>query len=220
LIQLQRGPTPSFWTREQVKSWTKRWLAKDCEANRWSWPQYLGKKLNQHAREAMESWHHSKCAFCEAPLSQGWVEHFRSKTQYPLAAFVWLNLFLSCEECNQAKGVGDHQGCLKPDREDPTDYLWVNPISRKIEPKPGISEAGRQRAARTIELFRLDRPELRKLYEKYLLGLVSSGQVILRTPEQAPLHLAGLRALARPDRPFSLMVKSLLEYHGVLKITR
>lgn len=226
VIHLQRSPAPAFWTRERVKVWTRNWLEKDRRSASWSWPQYQGRRLNQYARETMEAWHHSKCAFCEAPLlGGGEIEHFRSKTRHPLAAFVWRNLFLICRNCNQAKGPENHEGCLKPDREDPVDYLWINPISRKAEPKPGISDVARQRAARTIVRYRLDRPELTKLYEAYLMkvssghllplmGLVSKAQEgNIQAIDQIPLRLAGLRALAEPDQPFSLMITSLFEYY-------
>jgi uncharacterized protein (TIGR02646 family) len=151
----------------------------------------------------MEPWHHGKCAFCEAPLWGGReIEHFRAKTSHPLAAFVWRNLFLICRDCNQAKLAGDHAGCLKPDREDPTDYLWVNPVSLKVEPRPGISEGARQRAQRTVERYGLDRPELKKAYEEYL-KLISDGAVL------------SVR-LTQGEKPFSLMAQCLLEYYGAI----
>jgi uncharacterized protein (TIGR02646 family) len=208
VIHLQRGPAPEFWTREQVKAWTQSWLDKDCESARWRWPQHQSKALNQHACAAMELWHHNKCAFCEAPLWGGHqIEHFRSKTQYPLAAFVWRNLFLICPSCNLAKGSQNHEGCLKPDREDPMDYLWVNPISLKVEPKPGISEKRRWHARKTIERYGLDRPELAKAYREYL-------RIISWNAPEALADL--LQELAQPEQPFSLMAKHLLEYHTAI----
>jgi len=141
MIYLKRGPAPEFWTRERVKTWTRRWLAKQKTGGTWSWPQVDKQPLNQHARISMAEWQYGKCAFCETPIGSGAeVEHFRSKAHYPLAAFVWRNLFLACHDCNHAKGEADHAGCIKPDRENPADYLWVNPISFRIEPKYGISD--------------------------------------------------------------------------------
>ncbi len=88
MIHLQRQAPPEFWTRERVKQWTVRWLEKDCESTRWRWPQYQGEKLNQYVAENILVWHHHKCAFCETPLLSGTeIEHFQSKTKYPLAAF-------------------------------------------------------------------------------------------------------------------------------------
>jgi uncharacterized protein (TIGR02646 family) len=178
----------------------------------------------------MEPWHHGKCAFCEVSLgSRTEIEHFRSKTGHPLTAFVWRNLFLICPGCNGAKGAETHKGCLKPDREDPEDYLWVNPVSHRIEPKPGISQQACQRAMITIERYGLDRPELARLYNEYSLDRIF-GHLLLTashasraltdsntTNNQVQSHIAGLRALAQPDQPFSLMVKSLLQYYDVIR---
>lgn len=183
---------------EKVKVWTKRWLDKGCESDRWSWPQVNRQKINKHAQEIMAIWHHNKCAFCEVPFHGQEIEHYRSKTKYPLAAYVWRNLFLICGECNQKKNDGDHLGCLKPDRDDPAEYLWVNPISLKVAPKPGISGEKRERAEKTIMLYQLDRPELTKHYQQYLR---------LFEQTQTPLE-----PLANDSMPFSLMIKSFLQY--------
>lgn len=227
MIKLKRGPAPDFWTRERVKTWTKSWLRKNREGKRWDWPQYQKQKINHAACDALEPWHHNKCAFCEAPLSgHREIEHFRSKSGHPLAAFVWRNLFLICSECNRKKRDGDHAGCLKPDREDPADYLWVNPITLKMEPKPGISPEAHQRAIKTIKLYQLDRPELTKLYHMYLqqrVFLSGPGREAIRMivelsandPEminRLQFQQAKLNALADPSQPFSLMVRSWLKY--------
>ena len=159
MIKLQRGAAPQFWSRERVKNWTQNWIAKECDSRRWQWPQYNHRRINEYAREAMGEWHYRKCAFCETPLFSGsQIEDYRSKATYPLAAFVWRNLFLICQTCNQQKGDGDHFGSLKPDRENPADYLWVNPYSLKVEPKHNLSDEMHQRAVKTIELYGLDRP--------------------------------------------------------------
>lgn len=224
MIKLERGPVPDFWTRERVKKWTQSWLNKNCESKRWAWPQYKGQKINHPACDAMKDWHHGKCAFCETPLfGHREIEHFRSKTKHPLAAFIWRNLFLICSECNSKKGDSDHTGSLKPDRDDPANYLWVNPITLKIEPKPGIPNEAHHRALKTIKLYALDRPELSKLYKRHWQNLTSSGPIVqwLRFGfnssqdeqdilAQLPFQRAQLQALADPSQPFSLMVRSLL----------
>lgn len=193
MIKLHRGAAPDFWTQERVKKWTERWIAKNCDSSRWSWPQFEGDRINVYAVEAMAEWHHNKCAFCETPFFSGReIEHFRSKTHYPLSAFVWRNLFLICRDCNQAKGADEHEGCIKPDREDPAAYLWVNPILLKVEPKPGISEQFHQKAITTIALYNLDRPELNNLYRQIMSGGFGDGD----------------------KRPFSLMLESVSNYQS------
>lgn len=204
MIRLQRGPRPDLWTKERdrVKEWTRRWLTKCMTGRPWVWPQYQKKRLNQYLYEVMAAWHYDKCAFCEAPLYSGVeIEHFRSKARYSLAAFVWRNLFLACQSCNQTKGAEEHKGCLKPDRDDPTHYLWANPIVLKVEPKSGLSAEQRQRALTTIKRYGLDRPELTRLYQRWL--------------ERFP----GQPSAIRPEEPFSLMVSSYLAYKSRLTST-
>ena len=195
MIYLKRGLAPDFWTRDQVKKWTRRWIAKECRSKKWYWPEVEGKKLNDHAREGMP-WQHNKCAFCEAALGKAEIEHFRAETNYPLAAFVWRNLFLICNTCNNAKGEKSHEGCLKPDREDPADYLWVHPRSLEIEPKPNIDPEARERARKTIEVYDLNRPELTTLYEIHL-ELVAGRE--------------DMQTLTNHNYPFSLMMQCILK---------
>ncbi len=193
MIKLHRGAAPNFWTRENVRKWTDSWLAKNCKSDKWYWPVVEGQGINKYAVEAMESWHYNKCAFCETPLSSGReIEHFRSKTGYPLSAFVWRNWFLICRDCNQAKGSKNHAGCIKPDREDPEAYLRVNRTSLKIEPRLGISEDFHRKAVTTIELYKLNSREKMKLRAYY-------GQLVFDGFGEGA------------ERPFSLMAKSILD---------
>lgn len=198
MIRLQRGPAPYFWTRQQIKSWTQRWLARGCDSRRWQWPQHNKKRLNQTVRDTLRSWHFGKCAFCETPLGQGEIEHFRAKTRFPLAAFVWRNLFLVCADCNQAKREQNHHGCLKPDRDDPEMFLWIDPIILTVQPRPGLTSTMQQYAEKTIALYQLDRPELTQLYRVYL--------------QMVGLHETRLTAAANPSLPFTLLMRSLAHY--------
>lgn len=225
---LRRGQPPDCWTRQNVKKWTDQWLAKKCEAKPWVWPQYKNKKLNKYVYQNMESWHYNKCAFCEIYLGKFEIEHFRAKTTHPFAAFVWRNLFLICPDCNKAKGTKNHEGSLKPDREDPQLFLWVNPISLKIEPKPGITPDKKQRAEKTIELYDLNRPELTRLYGAYFAQIQSKKDELLAkliadhegtqqiSTDKLATNIRALQTYAHVEHPFSLMVKSLLEYQELL----
>lgn len=198
MIRLHRGPAPDFWIRQQVKTWTQRWLAQGCDSRRWQWPQHNKKRLNHKIRDALRSWHFGKCAFCETLLGQGEIEHFRAKTRYPFAAFVWRNLFLVCADCNRAKGEQNYQGCLKPDRDDPEMFLWINPITLTVQPRPGLTSAMHQYAEKTIALYQLNRPELTHLYRVHL--------------HMVRLNPAGLSAAAAPSLPFTLLLRSLNQY--------
>jgi hypothetical protein len=95
MVHLERGPAPEFWTWEQVREWTRRWMERGHKSKDWKWPTHDGQTINNQACEAMWPWHHGKCAFCEAPLmGSAEIEHFRSKTNRPRTAYAWYNLFL------------------------------------------------------------------------------------------------------------------------------
>ncbi len=73
-------------------------------------------------REALVKCQGPKCCFCEKPIYNGTIEHFRPKAGWkqvagPLTrpgyywlAYSWANMLISCTECNQ----GDQKGNLFP----------------------------------------------------------------------------------------------------------
>jgi uncharacterized protein (TIGR02646 family) len=74
-------------------------------------------------RDALENCQGPKCCFCEKPIYNGAIEHFRPKKAwqqtrggalnrpgYYWLAYSWSNMLLSCTECNQA----DQKGNLFP----------------------------------------------------------------------------------------------------------
>lgn len=222
MVKLEREDAPDFWTDEKVQEWTSRWQAKGCESKRWSWPQHNNKTLNHHAIEAMEEWHNFKCAFCERRETKPDVEHFVPKTAYDgTFAYLWNNLFLSCGTCNtDEKGSQLPENALKPDIDDPSDYLWFNPISFTIEPIPYLDSKAKARAEQTIKLFGLNRPQLKMLYFDHLRQLVPNAQVppLHRDAVTPPVDLnwfgefvatntTTMSSRSLPSEPFSLMVK-------------
>jgi len=69
------------------------------------------------------------CAYCQSPVSSnhpgkegeqkppGHVEHFQPKSRFPTLAYEWINYFLACSNCNQAKGdKWPSHGYVRPDR--------------------------------------------------------------------------------------------------------
>ncbi|MGB1250305.1 MAG: hypothetical protein ACPG8W_06710 [Candidatus Promineifilaceae bacterium] len=226
MVKLEREEAPDFWTEEKVQEWTERWQAKECKSKRWGWPQHDKKRLNHHAIEAMEGWHHFKCAFCEKREPNPDVEHFKPKTaDNGIHAFTWENLLLSCSDCNtDSKGSKLPENALKPDVDKPSDYLWVNPISLTVEPIPGIDSAARLRAEKTISLFGLDRPELKILYYDHLRHLAQqiNPPMLSRASITPPIELTWftqfviensetILAKAAPSEPFSLMVQYVVK---------
>lgn len=76
-----------------------------------------------------------RCAYCEAAISRGkcHIEHFRQRDRYPQGTFEWSNLFGSCDRestCGTFKdrcGAYPHADLIKPDVEDPDEFLVFDP---------------------------------------------------------------------------------------------
>ena len=75
---------------------------------------------------------HSKCAYCESKITHvsfGHIEHYRPKECYPERTFLWRNLLLACERCNNnAKGThfpDATQGgpLINPVKDDPNQHF-------------------------------------------------------------------------------------------------
>lgn len=207
MIKLKRGNKPTFWTQANVQKWTQRWIAKDHLAKRWQWPIHQGTPINQSLKPNMRGWHYSKCAFCESPLSGETIEHFRSKTRYPKSAFRWFNLFLSCSGCNTLHAATyDYRHCLKPDRDDPSQFLIISRKTHRVMVRDDLTAAQKQIAQLTIDRYRLNRVELVELRKTYV---TNQGQLL-----GEPIPVEKLRVMSQPDQPFSLLGRYLLEASG------
>ncbi len=103
-----------------------------------------------------------RCAYCEAAISQGkcHIEHFRQRDRYPQGTFEWSNLFGSCDRestCGTFKdrcGAYAHADLIKPDVEDPDEFLVFDPHGG-IHPKAGLALDKRHRAQETIRILNL-----------------------------------------------------------------
>lgn len=224
MVKLEREPAPDFWTAERQEKWTARWQAK--HGQQWKWPKHQNKRLNELIVEAMRPWHYHKCAFCEGKPEHLEIEHFAAKTRYPELAFAWSNLFLVCSVCNQAKGNQEQMGCIKPDEENPSDYLRVDPEQLQIVPQTNLAPAEMERSTRTIALYQLNRPELARKYIGEWWSRVPYSQspsVVEMANGPSDLrwigtyiqkHHAECAELADPAHPYSLMFKCVLERYA------
>lgn len=109
---------------------------------------------------------HYRCSYCEIEIqdSSSHIEHLARRQCYPKKTFDWNNLFCSCntqETCgsykdNEKKYTGDSSDLIKPDTDNPKDYLNINSqdgsfYEKEEEPK----------ASKTIEYFNLNAPRLK-----------------------------------------------------------
>lgn len=103
-----------------------------------------------------------RCAYCEVGIQPGSqeIEHFRQRDRYPQGTFDWHNLFGACKDkgtCGDHKdkcGGYDHTLLIKPDTEDPDDFL-VFDANGGVNPKAGLSERNHARAEATIRILNL-----------------------------------------------------------------
>jgi len=125
MVHLQRHPEPEGLAHKKA-AWTERWRTIHLKQSTKDWATAPAKKL---LREALTSLAHGKCAYCEGRLgvtSYLEIEHHIAKTVNPDLVFEWTNLFPCCRLCNSKKQDINHDGALlKPDVDDPEQYLWV-----------------------------------------------------------------------------------------------
>lgn len=111
----------------------------------------------------LEGMQQSRCAYCEAALVDGdkHIEHFRQRSRHPAGTFDWTNLFGSCnrkDTCGKHKdscGLYNHADLLKPDVDDPDDFL-VFVSDGTIVAREGLQPNQRNRATETLRVLNLD----------------------------------------------------------------
>ncbi|MCP4219955.1 MAG: TIGR02646 family protein [bacterium] len=160
--KIKRPPAPA-WLKEKWKEWGEKWAAtyartKKSTSFRWRTHQNKGRKELEKELSLMTQYH---CSYCDtAPMGRrvrSTIDHFKPKTQFPLEAYKWENLFLSCDLC-QGKNDTFDEGLLKPD-EDSYDfdaYFDIDWKTGEIIPGRDATREDRERAQITITLFQLN----------------------------------------------------------------
>ena len=156
-----------------------------------------------------------RCAYCEAALGnrEGHIEHFyqRKNGHSPQLIFHWANLFGSCyayDSCgNHKDNLASYNSnqLIKPDVDDPEDFLVFVADDGRVQPKAGLSNDNLSRAEETIRVFNLNSPSLcgrrAKAVGGALLTLADFQQMAeeFDAADWQPLHKEELaRATAEP----------------------
>lgn len=129
--------------------------------------------------EAMQG---QRCAYCEAAIAEDGrhIEHFRQRGRYPQGSYAWDNLLGSCnrqETCGKYKdqcGVYIHTDLIKPDAEDPEEFLVFSPDG-SVHPRANLSPADHHRAAETIRILNLN-GVLRQIRYSEIYGYVQTAE--------------------------------------------
>ena len=145
-----------------------KWLIEDCEqwgkdykeSKDWSWK--VGEKKYKELTSLLKQCSKYHCSYCDSYRIgtrniKDTIDHFRPKAKFPLIAYQWENLFISCHYC-QEKGDKFDELLLKPDEQDYFfyNYFEYDKKAGKIIPNPNRSSANQERARITIDLFKLN----------------------------------------------------------------
>lgn len=140
----------------------------------------ISKKLKTELAGATDN----RCSFCGARLRKSnWsIDHFwpkgELKKNHPLhvslsleekrkRAFSWVNLYLSCNSCNQSKDSIPPENVIRPDDSDFSfsKYFELNE-NGEIKPRKLIEKGKKEMSEATIEIFDLNGPEI--TYARYM----------------------------------------------------
>jgi len=185
VIKFERGPAPKCLTFKKNKNeltnserWGKGWenkLIKKKSNARFQWHEFESKPVDHILIEELRTLSSSHCAFCDkhAPENDSdSIEHFYPKKLFPLKAYEWDNLFLSCGGCQKRpKGWKVYEDkrelILNPCEEDFSfeKYFWFDTKDGFININQySESDFDKERAKITIIYFQLngfDRPNAR-----------------------------------------------------------
>lgn len=169
MIKVARTETPQC-LKDNYKKWGK-------ELNE-SWKANSNYSFHWHSSydkiaESLFLMTENHCSFCDIqPLKQSGatIEHFRPKKKFPLLAYVWINLFYCCTNCQKKRDEFDRE--CKPLKPDQLNYAFnyffrIEETVEEVFVHPNLERSAedQQRAEETIKLYGLNkfaRPEARK----------------------------------------------------------
>jgi uncharacterized protein (TIGR02646 family) len=153
---------------------------------KFDWHRHQKRSVHALLLEELQKLTANHCSFCDGyPLgaqSRQTIEHFRPKSKYPKLAYVWHNLFLCCDVCQQAKGEKYDKKLLKPDAigYEFNRYFKITAKTGEIVINPAASAYDQERAKITIEMYDLNSEvrkssRLKQLQLKYLFKYRKKG---------------------------------------------
>ena len=212
MIALQRLAEPAVLA-ENGRRWLERFLqqGENTPGQRPDSRQYGHREI----RNTLRAMSFHKCFYCERKLSAGEdeIDHYLEVAEVSELAFVWVNLYLCCRDCNRRKLSNlsvPVTACLDPCNPsiDPTEHLTFS--DEIIRPK-----SGSLRGVQTIRKYQLDRDQLNYLrlkqlqrFERFVRELyairIREGRRLTEQEKEA------IASFGQADHEFSLMFRSYL----------
>lgn len=214
MIKVYRTPKPLI-LKKKSHQWTKKLLS--LVVNTIDWNKQIDKYRHRQVKEALEAMFHGKCAYCESKITHvsfGHIEHYRPKQRYPERAFLWCNLLLACDRCNNAKldrFPDAKQGgpLLNPVKNDPNRHFrfFYDPVAKLATVIPTTTQG-----ETTEQLLQLNRRDLRghrsrtmrHLYVLKIFAERGDPEAITLWQEaqiDSAEYAAFARSLPHPDQP-------------------
>lgn len=161
-----------------------------------------------------------RCAYCEASIDRAnrHIEHFRQRHRHPQGTFDWHNLFGSCNrhEHKDSCGVYPHQDLIKPDVENPEDYLVFTP-NGSVQPRAHLNTRARNRAEQTIRILELNGAltQIRKVHTSgYLQTALEIAELAQHCAEEDWLAFLHEELQNIANLPFATAIKHVLTRQG------
>lgn len=168
----------------------------------------MTKSRKKSVWKELEKFQDKLCVYCESKAEQGTctghIEHFFDKSTHVHLTFDWSNLFGCCASrlhCGHYKDETLPGGVrrtyntsllIKPDTEDPEDYLQFLPSGR-IDCKNGLDTIPKQKASETIKALNLDAPSLVRSREQQIARFqlkVTTALSLIDTGDEETIALA------------------------------
>lgn len=125
------------------------------------YPNSTGRPINEIILRELLSMTQNHCSYCDRfPLydADKTIDHFMPKRKFPMMAYRWENLYLSCDNCQFQKGDDYDDQLLKPDEMNYNfeNYFLVDYFDFSLLINPLATRKNRNRARITIKLFNLN----------------------------------------------------------------
>jgi uncharacterized protein (TIGR02646 family) len=164
--RFERRPEPEFLAQNAAR-WNNQWanLKTRNPGALFQWYKHNGQPVNQLLLPDLSAQTQQHCSYCDAfppRLNDETIDHFQPKSDpfFYNNAYSWINLYLSCGHCQNAKMEQYSADLLRPDVEGFSfeRYFFYNFTSHEIEANLDASAEEQRRAIVTRDTFQFNHP--------------------------------------------------------------
>lgn len=203
MVKLDKGDEPHVLVK-YGKRWTEELLRKLEKGERIS-DYLLTRYAHPDVKAALVKETNGKCAYCESPFTHvtyGDVEHITPKSLDERLRFVWTNLTIACDVCNQNKS--NYTGLLDPYECEPRElFEYFGPLMWAVH-----SHESAQLTEELLDLNRAGLLERRRERLEYIRRLVDSANAKVPAVRDAMLKRAWKEV--ESSKPFSACSREML----------